>query len=857
MTTTSETTNTALPLNPNSVNLTNMGFSNNAAVATADKASISIVPLIQPSDAIYNNLTPSLVYQPKAHSYLEGSSTSALLVDSTLVDNLNSNNYTTIDLDINDELVSLEINKDISLIENINIAAAPLVNSVSFNSISWSFWQYDNYAYFFGAQNGPFIQVTLNSDGTLGQFTTLSSPTLGGNLTYSDELSSYGNNGFIYKNTFIGFNFIGASNTIDTYFINHLGMSTTATSSLALNFNWGAYPSTFVINDTIYFLFSVWLAISDSNSNIYTATMTETSNGITLSDFANTTLTYPLNNTYYNSIAINDVYYFFTNGQAEVYTTTVDATTGDLNGFELAGTLPENYRVGNSLLDLNGTLYIFGVGSGYNEIWVGTQNSDNSLTFAVSTLQTPVPVLSCPIAVSSTNVYILGSATTNNTGFGSGLAGNEVTSIKYSGGTLLSVQPIITLPSVLSNMGMLSYNDYVYILGGVTATNTPTGLVAFTYVNTQNGPGATITGTNLPIAVYDAMFINIGATVYMLGGNNGTDILNSIYTGQIQSNGNITGWTLSTETLPYAIAGGAVTYTDSNIYIIGGYNYPSGSTTQTPVATVINIPLTSTAIGTPIVANNTLPQAIYYCSAVNTNGLIYVAGGLNSSNTALTNVYNSLINEDGTINGFGDTGNNLPSNYGAGQLTMWNNFLYYFGGTTGELYQAYVGSNYFGVWNKIQNALPTQWTNMGAIVCNNYLFGVGGANDGTFLNNVYYYTLTDNNYYSLVPTSELSALPNSIYLLGNLEAQGLVGDLTSGESLATLETNSRGISNATVTYEFNPIFAADQTAGGNIYYQINNLNEGDVVQTLAGTIGGTILPASTGTTSTTTTSSSS
>ena len=846
-----ETSDLVFPLNPQTVTLTNMGFNNNQVVAVDDNASLEMTPIAPNSAQVFNNVQPTLVYQPVAHSYLPNSNVNNILVDSSFVDNLNSNNYTEIDFEINNKLVTLKINNGISLIRNIEQSAIPIVNQCQNGSPCGAFFQYDANIFYMYDINSNLWQINFNKDGSIGSWINKGNIT-GNNYNYSSIINNGMSMPILIFNNSVFFINMNNNNNIQQYEINSIGLGSELTSVGLGSIGSSYYNniSTFINDETAYFLVSEVSIDGNGTSQVFSATLSD-ANIPLITEAPSTSITFPVTALTYKTIEVNGQYFIFNSSNNQVFSPVFSASTtsspSTLTGFELVGTTPSNFALGYTPINLNGTIYVFGVGSINTNIWVGTITS-GTISFSVSSLTTPLPVYGCGVGVSNTNVYIFGSYSSSNYNNNEQNYSNTyITSITYSGSNLLQVTPYLTLPAPIANGSIISANDYIYILGGRTTTSTPINTVSFTYVNTQNGPGATIPGTNLPVAMYDMSVVVVGEYVYIVGGNNGTDVLDTIYQGQIQSNGNITNWTELSETLPYPIAGAAICATETNIYVIGGYNYPASTTTTTPVDTIIQIPLSTTStIGTPTkLTGSTLPQAIYYCSAVQVNGIIYVAGGLNSSNSAITNVYNSLINLDGTLNSFGDTGNDLPSNYGAGILTQWNNFIYYFGGTTGDVYQAYLAENYFGPWTSIYNGLPTEWTNMMGVPCNNYLFAAGGINNnsGAYMNNVYFYKLEDNNTYSLIPEEPLADLPANIYLLGNLEAQGLVGDTTAGDSLQTLSYTSKTISNEIVTYKFNPIYAADQTSGGNVYFKVNNLNKGDTVITLSGTIGGTILPA--------------
>lgn len=845
MATTSETTSTDLPLNPTSVTTTNMAFSNNQAVATDDNASIAIVPIPQTDTAIFSTLTPSLVYQPKGHTPLAGSSVNQLLVDSTLVDNLNSNNYTTIDLDINNELVSLEINKDIGLQKVTPSSLQP--NNFSFpKAVAISnYFQTNNYAYMID-QSGNVYEAPLLSNGDVGFWTNTNNNIPGYN---GESDGNAATNGCII----VG-NYVYVYNGYTNYAIYYTEIA--ANGSIG---EWIAGPQIFTGQEYVYgvgffnsgnILYFIISSSSLPSNAIYSFTIAS-DGSLTAGNNSSVTLPFSASGWIPSIVNVSGVWFMMGCDSSVSYVINIDSTTNEITSIDSAGLMPAAIKSG-AAINLNGVLYYFG---GVNpssddyvsSIYQGTI-SGTSITWAQLSLSMPNPI--AYFGIVTTTDYLFFIAGIQNIG-GVNSYTSAVQQLGYIGNNLLSFVNIPTIPNAIANACSFAYDNYAYLLGGKNSSADPVNTVYYFYINSENGIGDGVPCTNLPIAVYDAAVVAIGTTAYLIGGNVGSSTNSSaIYSGTISSSGNITGWAAISEVLPVALAGMACCYSSTAIYLVGGYIWDS--TTQTAVDTVYMIPISSTGtLGTPVLLTVTLPTAQYYCSSVIMGNLIYVSDGSSGQDK----IHIALINSDDTINDFGNFTNSLPSNSDDGLLLTQGNFLYFIGANSGQIYQCSVELNAVTPWLAINTTLPGSYTGMTGFTTTGYMFIFGGYNGG-YLDNIYSFNYTDNNYYTLLPVTPFTDVPNAIYLLGNLEAKGLIGDLEAGDSLATLETNSRGISEAVVTYNFNPIYASNPNTGGNVYYQINNLNNGDIVQTLSGAIGGTILPTGTSTTTSTTSSSS-
>lgn len=204
-----------------------------------------------------------------------------------------------------------------------------------------------------------------------------------------------------------------------------------------------------------------------------------------------------------------------------------------------------------------------------------------------------------------------------------------------------------------------SYNDCIYVMGGISRRNTgvslplnPTGSTAvyeqrvwFCRVN----PGGTIdkeggwrTTTPLPLALYDLAAVVANDRLYIFGGRDSAGNQQStVYFAEFNSDGTLGSWTPTTNmilnTLSYDVAETAVVFTAGRFYVLGGSRSP-GDTLQQTVLYCTPDPITGQI---PASGDNAwsdsptwLESPVAGHAAVAVNGRIYVLGGRYSSPAA-------------------------------------------------------------------------------------------------------------------------------------------------------------------------------------------------------------------------------
>ena len=85
-------------------------------------------------------------------------------------------------------------------------------------------------------------------------------------------------------------------------------------------------------------------------------------------------------------------------------------------------------------------------------------------------------------------------------------------------------------------------------------------------------------GTSLPGTLSYSQAIVTNGYVYLLGGNNGSSIVSTVYYAPINSNGTLGTWSTGTS-LPGALGYSQAIVTNGYVYLLGGYNGSSYTST--------------------------------------------------------------------------------------------------------------------------------------------------------------------------------------------------------------------------------------------------------------------------------------
>lgn len=218
-------------------------------------------------------------------------------------------------------------------------------------------------------------------------------------------------------------------------------------------------------------------------------------------------------------------------------------------------------------------------------------------------------------------------------------------------------QPAVSLNGSGTYNTPVTSGNYAILLGGFDTTGDTTvatvSSVAYLGGGMVSGP---VPQPALPRGAWFGMAAATIDTVVFAGGVNGASYLSNVWTASWDPTaGTVGAWTAQTS-LPAANVSGAMAASGTTVYVIGG-NVSDGSATSTAAvwyASAVNGQIQSWAAGP------SLPRAVSSPYVAVVNGWLVVAGGVNASGTALTQVWYSAIGPTGALGGW-QAGPSLPS----------------------------------------------------------------------------------------------------------------------------------------------------------------------------------------------------
>lgn len=208
------------------------------------------------------------------------------------------------------------------------------------------------------------------------------------------------------------------------------------------------------------------------------------------------------------------------------------------------------------------------------------------------------------------------------------------------------------------------YGDYIYKIGGLDENGQFSNLIfrAKIIINdSQIEISQWEKDLTMPIAAANAAVIAIGDYLYVIGGENDTGTLSSIYFTKINEDGSLgTGynkyWSKQSISLPYPLSHMSVEYNDGRVFLIGGKN--NTKIFDTIIHARIQIGM-SRQIGNWSISNKKLSKSLYDTSSLIVDDTLYVAAGINS-NSISKKIYSYKINDFGKLSDYNILINDIP-----------------------------------------------------------------------------------------------------------------------------------------------------------------------------------------------------
>ena len=673
---------------------------------------------------------------------------------------------------------------------------------------------YSGYLYEIGGTTTSVTAVVdyapINANGTIGSWTATTSLT-----AVTNESTSVVYNGYIYE--IGGFN--GAANvaTVNYAKIDPPGYTTSYTSTTALGT--AIYCAASVsYNGYIYEIGGFDNTVTAQTTVKYAAL---SSNGTVGSWSSTSALTAA---SAYGAATVYNGYVYLVGGK----TVSTPLTTVEYALINSGGTLGAWANttalgtgvVAASTVAYNGYLYVMG---GY----------DNASFYYTTVSYGALNNSGTVVSWSTTNTL------PNGTGFGTavtyqgyiyylgGTTGTTASAVYYasfgSSGTLsIWTTASSSLPSATRDATSVVYNGYIYEIGGKTGATTTT--VSYVPINTDGSLGGWVTNYSLPAATQNSASAVFNGFIYEIGGYNGSSVVATVYYSRINNSGPGTAgsWT-AINSLPTATyQSGSVAY-NGYLYEIGGY-----TTTNTALIdyAVIN---SNGTIGTWTAASNSLPVAISNHSVVAYNGFLYVIGGNKPAYSAV--VYYAPINSNGSI-GTWNTTTSVTTARSNAAATAYNGYIYYVGGFAGGSGLATVDyapintTGTLGTWNTT-TSIPAGSQNPSVVTCNGYIYDIGGYT--TTISSLVYYAPLNSSNGTVGTWVATSSLPVGSYQATAVVYDGYIYQLGGGTVSYGAPINTNGTLGSwilTASVSANNYYQASAVAYNGYLYYLGGANGG-------------------------------
>jgi hypothetical protein len=215
--------------------------------------------------------------------------------------------------------------------------------------------------------------------------------------------------------------------------------------------------------------------------------------------------------------------------------------------------------------------------------------------------------------------------------------------------------------------------------------------------------------------------------VYVIGGYDGvTGSTTTVYYAKLNADGSTGAWQTNANALPAVRDQHSSVVANGYVYVMGGYDT---STQSTVYYAKLNA---DGSTGAWVTNTNALPAARYFHTSVVANGYVYVIGGSSDSDIQST-VYYAKLNADGSTGAWVTNTNALPAARYRHSSVVANGYVYVIGGDNGgaqsTVYYAKLNADgSTGAWVTNTNALSDVREYQSSVVTNGYVYVIGGYN---------------------------------------------------------------------------------------------------------------------------------
>ena len=357
---------------------------------------------------------------------------------------------------------------------------------------------------------------------------------------------------------------------------------------------------------------------------------------------------------------------------------------------------------------------------------------------------------------------------------------NDGVALQYQMSSFDDWSATTNLPQTLKGHQMVTWRNYVYLLGGTTnGTNT----VNTVYRATQeaNGVSAWTSLTAMPVALKDMAVVATQTQLIVMGGRNGNGVSDKIYSAPLNDDGSIGTWKELTLTLAQPCWGMRAVMALDNIYIIGG---ATADDTDTPTDKVYCLKLNADGEINSMQEVNSLPEARNGHAALVYDSKLVVTGGYDAVNNATNMVYSAAVNLDGSL-GQWQVETPLPIALFNHTVLCTNGVIAVMGGQdanmpSNRIYCTVLDGTAFS-WDLSDIMLPERITEGAAFAYGTKVFFGGGQTlSGTLYSGLSYMTV--NTTTEPVQKAGFIGLPYDIGVPKNIQQLAYTLDYTSSNS---------------------------------------------------------------------------
>ncbi len=374
----------------------------------------------------------------------------------------------------------------------------------------------------------------------------------------------------------------------------------------------------------------------------------------------------------------------------------------------------------------NGYLYVIGgIASGsvcLNDVQYAPINADGTLGAWTTASSFASPRHSHTSAAYNGYLYLAGGRDQSN-------YFNDVQmAVINLDGTIGPWTSSLSFPTPRCGHTSFAHNGSLYIIGGLDSGSSPLSDCKYSVANPKGtiGQWSTTTGFATPRSAHAAVSYN--DYLYILGGGNDTERFNDVQYAQISASGAVGAWTTTSSFATQRSDHASVAH-DGYIYIIGGND---GSTYLNDVQMA---PLNADGtVGAWTTTTSCTTTGRSGHAALVYNGCLYVIGGRSDPYSYLSDVQYAHINPDGTVGSWSATTSILSGRSGH-KAVAHNGFLYVLGGYDGEkqlgtVEAAPINANgTIGSWRRLNSydRFACVESTEGAVELNGYLYVLTGC----------------------------------------------------------------------------------------------------------------------------------